>query len=294
METKQQIILYIVFSIAIGWLIFALIPLLGLTYGTKGSLFILSAMMFAPVMANILTRLITKEGFREFYLKPNFKGNIRWYLFSFFIPTLLILVSGVLYFLIRPASFDSNFTLLKMQLATQEKIGSVQALLFLSIIQVVVIGPVINIIPTLGEELGWRGYLLPKLRLITSDRKALLLSGAIWGFWHLPAIVAGHNYGTLYPLYPALGIVAMIIFCITMGIIEGYVTIKTNSAIGAAMIHSTLNAGAALPILLSTGTESPLLGPAVTGLLGGAPFMVVALVLFIHIGSEKKREISTT
>ena len=150
METKQQIILYIVFSIAIGWLIFALIPLLGLTYGTKGSLFILSAMMFAPVMANILTRLITKEGFREFYLKPNFKGNIRWYLFSFFIPTLLILVSGVLYFLIRPASFDSNFTLLKMQLATQEKIGSVQALLFLSIIPIVMQKIIIATIPNTG------------------------------------------------------------------------------------------------------------------------------------------------
>ncbi|MEN6349562.1 MAG: CPBP family intramembrane glutamic endopeptidase [Syntrophomonas sp.] len=51
-----------------------------------------------------------------------------------------------------------------------------------------VIGLAINIIPTLGEELGWRGYLLPKLRMLLSDRAALIVTGLIWGVWHLPCV----------------------------------------------------------------------------------------------------------
>ena len=41
----------------------------------------------------------------------------------------------------------------------------------------------------------------------------------------------------------------MIVFCLILGIIEGYATMKLNSVIGAAMIHSVVNAGAGLPIL---------------------------------------------
>ena len=131
-----------------------------------------------------------------------------------------------------------------------------------------------------AEELGWRGYLLPKMRVFLSDRASLMITGLIWGIWHLPIIVMGHNYGTDYWGYPFLGILAMIIFCISLGVIEGYVSIKLQSAIPAAMIHSTVNAGAALPIYLLKGSYNTLLGPAVTGLIGGLPLIIISVILF--------------
>ncbi len=54
-------------------------------------------------------------------------------------------------------------------------------MLLISIAQVILIGPIINIIPTLGEELGWARYLLPKMREQYSDRTALVITGVIWG-----------------------------------------------------------------------------------------------------------------
>ncbi len=150
----------------------------------------------------------------------------------------------------------------------------------------VAIGPIVNIIPTMGEELGWRGYLLPKLRLFLPDRAALVITGAIWGFWHLPVIVMGHNYGTGYWGYPWLGILAMIGFCVVLGIIEGYMSIKLQSAIPAAMIHSTVNAGAGLSIYLLKGSYNTLLGPAITGLIGGLPFIVLSVILLIKAGNK--------
>lgn len=280
---KKRLLLFIVLTIGITWLVFLLIPISGQAYGSGLSLIILTVAMFIPALGNVLTRLITKEGFGNMYLHPHFKGNIRLYLLVFFGPTVLLLVSGVVYFLIFPGNFDVDLTVLKASAPAGFSAG---ALLAIQILQVAVIGPVINIIPTMGEELGWRGYLLPKLRLLLSDRAALAVTGAIWGLWHLPVIVMGHNYGTDYVGYPWLGILAMIVFCIVLGVIEGYFTIRMESAIPAAMIHSTVNAGAALPIVLAKSGYNPLLGPAITGLVGGLPFILVAILLLVKVGKK--------
>lgn len=219
------------------------------------------------------------------YLRPHFKGHFKAYLLIFFGPSILLFLSAAVYFLIFPGAFDFGLSGLGAMLEARGPAGITAAnMLLLSILQIIIIGPVINIIPTMGEELGWRGYLLPKLRVFFSARTALVITGVVWGFWHWPVIVMGHNYGTNYAGYPWFGILAMIVFCVILGIIEGYAAIKLESAFPAAMIHSTVNAGAALPIILAKGGYNTLLGPAITGLFGGIPFIIVAVVLFIRIG----------
>lgn len=215
------------------------------------------------------------------YLHPHFKGNLKVYLLIFFGPTILLFLSAAVYFFIFPGNFDPDLTTLKSAAAASGTGLSAFNLLIITALQVMIIGPIINIIPTLGEELGWRGYLLPKLRKFYSDRASLIIAGVIWGIWHLPVIVMGHNYGTAYIGYPWLGILAMIVFCVVLGIIEGYAAIKLESAIPAAMIHSTVNAGAAFPIIMAKSGYNPLLGPAITGMVGIIPFAVLAVILFI-------------
>lgn len=280
---KKRLILFITLTIVLAWVVFLLIPLCGLTYGSGTSVIILAGAMFVPALSSIFTRLITKEGFKNMYLRPHFKGHIKQYLLVFFGPTVLLLLSGVIYFLIFPGQFDPELTVLK---PSADATGlSVSALLIIQIAQIAVIGPVINIIPTMGEELGWRGYLLPKLRELFSDRVALVISGAIWGVWHLPVIAMGHNYGTGYPGYPWLGILAMILFCVVLGTIEGYISIKLESALPAAMIHSTVNAGAGISLCMVKSGYNTLLGPAITGIVGVLPFLAVAVLLFIKAGN---------
>ncbi len=279
---KNRLVLFVVLSFVIAWIVFMLIPICGLTYGKGVSILILAAAMFAPALSSILTRLITKEGFHQMYLRPHFKGHVKEYIMVFFGPTALLFLSGAVYFLVFPSMFDSQLTNLKQMAASSSTPGfSALTLLLISALQIIIIGPIINIIPTMGEELGWRGYLLPKLRVVFSDRVALIITGVIWGLWHTPVIVMGHNYGTQYFGYPWLGILGMTIFCVVLGIIEGYITIKLESAFPAAMIHSTVNAGAALPICLVKGSYNTLLGPAITGLVGGLPFIIVAVILLI-------------
>jgi membrane protease YdiL (CAAX protease family) len=52
----------------------------------------------------------------------------------------------------------------------------------------VLVGAFINVIPAIGEELGWRGWLLPK-RMPLGTVPALVLSGIIWGIWHAPLVL---------------------------------------------------------------------------------------------------------
>lgn len=283
---KKRLAWFVALTFIITWIIFGQIPLRGLNYGTGVTIYIVMAGMFVPALCNILTRLITKEGFGNMLLRPNFKGHGKEYLLIYFGPTVLLLVSAAVYFLIFPGSFDSQLTVLQEAAARTGKL-TVQTLLLITILQITIIGPLINIIPTLGEELGWRAYLLPKLRLLFSDRWALVITGIIWGLWHTPVIVLGHNYGTSYIGYPWLGILMMVVFCVWLGIIEGYAAIKLNSVIPAAMIHSAVNAGAGLAVLMAKSGYNPLLGPAITGLIGGLPFIIVAVILLIKAGRER-------
>lgn len=286
---KKRLTLFVALTFVISWIVFLLVPLKGLPYGSSLSIVIVATAMFVPALGSILTRLLTKEGFANMYLHPHFKGHLKHYLLVYFGPTALLFLSGAFYFLIFPGSFDPEFTVLKGIAASSGKTGlSVNNLLLIQLLTVVVIGPIINIIPTLGEELGWRGYLLPKLRLLLSDRTALIVTGLIWGVWHLPVIVMGHNYGTEYAGYPWLGILAMIVFCVSLGTIEGYAAIKMESVIPAAMIHSLVNAGAGFAIYLAKAGYNPVLGPAITGFVGGLPFIAVAVVLLIKAGNKPK------
>jgi len=286
--TKKRLTVFLLITFLIAWAIFMLVPILGLTYGQGSSIIIVASAMFAPTLGNILTRLITKEGFRDLFLRPSFKGHVRQYLLVYFGPTLLIFLSAAVYFLFFPGSFDSSLSYVKHLAVVSGKTGLTDDYFRKTVLEqigiIVLIGPVVNIIPTMGEEFGWRAYLLPKLRGFFSDRKALVITGIIWGLWHLPVIVMGHNYGKDYFGYPWLGILAMVLFCLWLGIIEGYISIKLRSAIPAAMIHSTVNAAAGLPLYFIKGSYVSLLGPSITGVIGAIPFIAVAVVLLIKAG----------
>ncbi|HAU32195.1 MAG TPA: hypothetical protein DCW46_08080 [Desulfotomaculum sp.] len=88
-----------------------LIPICGLTYGSGWSLIIIMAAMFVPALGNVLTRLITKEGFQNMYLRPHFKKHMKHYLLVYFGPSALLLLSGAVYFLIFPARLTRSLKL---------------------------------------------------------------------------------------------------------------------------------------------------------------------------------------
>ena len=243
--------------------------------------------MFFPAIAVFLTRIITKEGFKgSSYIAPkNGLKSIPYFLLAWFGPSVLTLIGAAVYFLIYPDKFDPNMGYLSTLIAAQG-LEATPALLNATAVSQFVSGillaPALNFVNCFGEEWGWRGYLLPKLLEKYKMLPTLLISGVIWGIWHAPIIALGHNYGTGYPGYPYLGIFAMCIFCIVMGIFLSYVTVRTGSCLPAVFAHGSINGFAAIGMLYTDGTVAePLIGPVPTGIIGGCAFIVCAMIMTV-------------
>jgi membrane protease YdiL (CAAX protease family) len=142
--------------------------------------------------------------------------------------------------------------------------------------------PFINMLFAVGEEAGWRGFLTPALTERFGKKKALILSGCIWGAWHWPLIVlAGYEYGTGYWGAPVTGMLCMLLFTTAFGVLLSHLYEKSGSIWACALCHGAANAIAGLPLyFLPAGATSYLLGPTFAGLIGGIPLLFLAALLW--------------
>ncbi|MFN2304111.1 MAG: CPBP family intramembrane glutamic endopeptidase [Anaerolineales bacterium] len=292
--TKIRVILFLTFAFAISWGTGIVIYITGgLDNGPSymienvqislAQILLASCYMFGPAIANILTRILTREGSHDLYLRPRFDHK-RWiyYLFGWFFPGVFVLLGMVFFFIQFPAYFDPELTVLsdKMAAVATGTQPSPWLVIVVQTLQAMLISPLLNALPTFGEEFGWRGYLQPKLMPLGS-RQAIVLTGIIWGVWHWPIILMGYNYGNDYFGAPFLGPLAMLWFTLTLSALFGWITIKAGSVWPAVIAHGALNGIASLGILLVKGNPSTLLGPTPVGFLGGLGFTIAAVVIFI-------------
>ena len=259
-----------------------LIPGTGITLAL---ILLASVYMWGPAIAHIITRLVSKEGWSTAFLKPEIKTGWPWWLVGWFGPSLLVLVGALVYFVIFPASYDAQLTMLTNQLdlagTSSESISPWQIVLLQTGVAML-ISPLLNLVATFGEEFGWRAYLLPKLAE-KGTRKALIISSLIWGVWHWPVILMGHNYGLGYWGYPWSGLLAMTWFCLSAGVFIGWVTLKAGSVWPAVFAHGALNGLAAIGMLFVKGQPEMLLGPTPAGIIGALPFTVISLAILLTI-----------
>lgn len=233
-----------------------------------------AALMFFPAIGVLFTRLVTGEGFKNSMLRLNLRGNVRFYLVAWFGPIILTFWGAIVYFSI----FSAEFTLAQFCNLPSEKVVMMAFTVFMMFLS-----PLLNIVPCFGEEWGWRGYLFPKVASRMKFLPAVLFTGFIWGIWHAPIIVAGHNYGLDYWGYPWLGIMAMCIFCIVVGVLFSYVTLRTSSCWPAVLAHGALNGSAGIGMLFynysnaGSGVLNSFIGPLPVGIIGGVAYIAVAL-----------------
>lgn len=138
-----------------------------------------------------------------------------------------------------------------------------------------VIALVLGSLLILGEEIGWRGYLLPRLELVLSPRRAALTTGLIHGAFHLPLILLTTTYdsvGSRFVVAPV--VVTTITFA---GVFYAWLRNRTGSIWPVAIAHNTANTvfdlGAAAAV---TGT--PVALAYVAGETGVATLVAVAAV----------------
>jgi membrane protease YdiL (CAAX protease family) len=140
----------------------------------------------------------------------------------------------------------------------------------------VILGPFLNIMIFLGEEIGWRVFMMPRLLKLYGN-KAYLIGGTIWAIWHAFIIALGHNY----PGYPISGNILFIFLCIPVGYLLQYFYIKSESVFIPAIMHGVLN-GLTMTVLVFMVDDSkvqPIINtPA--GIIGVLVFSCAAIFTY--------------
>lgn len=253
---------------------------------------IVAVSMFFPLVGALAANAVVPETERiDLGFKPRIRENVRSYVMAWLVPAALALAGSVVFFLVFPQLFDRSATTLKAMLAA-EGIPEDQLAMVLvgTLVSALTVGPLVNCIPALGEETGWRGMLFPTLCECMPERVAVLVSGAIWGVWHAPIIAMGHNYGTGYPGYPIAGILVMIVACISLGCWLSWLRLRSGSVWPCAIAHGAVNASANVGSVFCTAGAT-LFGPSPLGLVAGIPAIVLAIACWRSLSSGRSREI---
>jgi len=240
--------------------------------------FVVAAVMWVPALAAVLTiKFFTREGFAIL----NFRfGSWKPYVTSgLLVPICFVFIYGMTWLLGlgRPDWKLEQFFAMVSSAAGSNVPAFPSSAFVLPVLFLVtiVIAPFVNGLLGLGEELGWRGYLLPKL-MVLGKLKAYLLLGIVWGLWHLPLILIGFTY----PGHPVLGTLAFMALTITFGIYLNELTLKHRSSVLAGWAHGVFNSQ-------KLGVWA-LLFPSVNSLIGGFAG-VVGIIVWLSLGSWEMR-----
>ncbi|PWJ71041.1 hypothetical protein B0O40_0901 [Ruminococcaceae bacterium R-25] len=268
--TKKRLYIYLGLSFGMAWLIFFIFIFTGHTWtgSSPEMLSLVSLGMLAPAVAHVITRKITNEGYRltgenSMMLGIDLKGR-KWvfFLLAVILPVVYATLGDTVIWLMCPEAF-----------------GEAEVSSFVVIIYplLVIVQGVVLSFAALGEELGWRGYMMPKLIELMGMPKAIIFGGIIWGLWHAPLTCVGHNFGMDYPGFPYVGIVLMCLFCTALGTVLMYVTIKTNSIWPAAFMHAVNNS---TPSVLLLFMKQDVDIPLRIHILSNIPLTILAIFCF--------------
>ncbi|MGX1695808.1 CPBP family intramembrane glutamic endopeptidase [Microbacterium keratanolyticum] len=276
--------LFVVTTCTLAWLV-ALPLWLGEGLAAPIAPLLLPLMMWTPAVATLIVMLalrVPAKGERVRFLglwplRP--AKRVVWLIIvGWLAPVVLIVLIvavSALFGLAQPDfTFSAYAALLESATPAGAPLPPVEALVVAQL-AMVPLGALINSVAAFGEEIGWRGWLLPALRPL-GTWPALVLSGAIWGLWHAPIILLGYNFGRT----DITGVLFMMGGCVAWGVFFGWLRLRSGSVWPAVVGHGALNAAAGLILLLQpigTPFDLAIVGPL--GVVSWGVLAVVALVL---------------
>lgn len=274
--TKKRIGIYLLISFGLVWGVMLPFFALGGEYQSAETEFILCFSMLCPALATVITRKLTKEGLAvtgkdSMMLGISLKDKKwKWFVMAAVLPIIYWDLGEMLYYVIFPKAFHPS---------AWDTLGIPKNLLFLVVVSGLTNALLISY-GALGEEIGWRGYLYPKLEELYGTKKAVIFGGIIWGVWHYPAIWAGHNFGKGYIGEPWSGFFVFTLYTIAAGTILYYLSKKTGSVWAAAFMHAANNTFSGSTVLGLAYSDEELTGIALQSpvrlLIASIPVMIIS------------------
>jgi uncharacterized protein len=246
-ETRAGIITYLACTFALSSIYYALIIRAGHLSAGHG-LYVLG-LMWCPGIAAILTCLLRRRPISSL----GWKWRWRYQAVSYLIP---IGYAGAAYALVWATGLGGvpNPKVLEHAFYSRMSPETSPAIrLIVFVLATGTLGMIPSTLSALGEEIGWRGFLVPELAKTASFARTALISGGIWTAWHVPILVfADYNSGT--PTWYGLSCFAVMVIGISF--VFAWMRLKSGSLWTGVFLHASHNLfiqGIFTPLTIDTG-----------------------------------------
>ncbi|WP_323760544.1 CPBP family intramembrane glutamic endopeptidase [Maricaulis sp.] len=247
--------------------------------GPLASLAMLSLMMMGPAIAAIVCTLVFDRGRRLAAL--GLRGFsawtvARWTAIAWLIPVLVCGLAVAATLVLSGQPMGDPVALIASQLAASDQDVPMDpgTLLAIQLAVGLPVGIAVNTVFLLvSEELGWRGWLQPRLTALGFWPMCLVV-GVLWGLWHAPIVLMGYNY-------PGLGWTGVAVMTLFTTLWTPYHALarERGGLLAAAGMHGALNAVAGVSLLFLSAPQWPWNGPLGVGglvvLAAGLPLIAV-------------------
>lgn len=245
-EIRAGIFTYLACTFALSSIFYTLIIRAG--HLAAGHGLYVFGLMWCPGVAAILTCLIRRRPIRSL----GWKWKWRYQAASYLIP---ILYAGAAYGVVWATGLGgvpNHAVLDRFSKLGNANVSPARALIVF-VLATGTLGMITSTASALGEEIGWRGFLVPELAKTTSFTKTALISGGIWTAWHVPILVfADYNSGT--PVWYGLTCFAVMVMGISF--VFAWMRLKSGSLWTGVFLHASHNLfiqGIFTPLTIDTG-----------------------------------------
>jgi len=289
--SRKQFTKYMIVAFGLAWIL----EIIASVFSNNGNQIAFTIVMAITMYMPFLGVFIARIPLKGMGWAPRLKGKVRYVFFALWMPAVLSIIGGVLFFAVFPGAFDAEYSTLY---GLMEEAGALEQFeaqgltmpmyLLISSIQAVTFVPFINMFAALGEEVGWRGVMYPYLKEKLGITRGRIVGGAIWGAWHWPVmILAGYEYGKEYIGAPVLGLIVFCICTVMMGILLDHVYEKTATIWLPSLMHGAINAFTIFAYLAKPEyAQMSILGPAFIGIISMIPMIIVAVIICVKKKSE--------
>jgi uncharacterized protein len=194
-----------------------------------------AGLMWMPATAALLTVWIRRLDIRS--LGWGWAGT-RWSLIAYLVPLAYALIAYLAIWLLGLGGFADPATVsalaAKLGWSGLGGAGFILAYFVLT----ATTGMIGSVAHALGEEIGWRGFLAPRMAARFGFTGGALLTGAIWASWHFPILLfADYNSGT--PWW--FGLSCFTVLVLSDSVIMTWLRLRTNSVWPCAIVHASHN-----------------------------------------------------
>jgi membrane protease YdiL (CAAX protease family) len=142
------------------------------------------------------------------------------------------------------------------------------------------IGVIANSALAFFEEIGWRGWMLPRLVERMGVRRAVIASAMIWAFWHTPYALSGIHHLDGIPALTTAAIMPIVI--VGAGLIIGWLWVRTESIWIVALAHGAMNNWGQYAFKFMGGSGGPADGLVLAA--GGIGLLAAGSLLIMRFG----------